>query len=184
MKKILSFILLISTVASTVPAQVNQINSTISQNAIDWNDHDALEKLFEKFIEHYEKNHPKALFHALYEEGYKEKPDYLGITILSSLEKFAFDYVNQNPNAINLYLNEIEKMSPKNAELTIEDILISQFFELREQADALGLNITDDQIKVLAVFQLSMIRGFAPDTQTTFNLFQEIVEYAKQEIQN
>jgi Ni/Co efflux regulator RcnB len=179
MKKLVSFLLLASMAA--MPVQANQTNVTFSQNTIDWNDHDALEALAQKAISHYEKSGSKAIMHTLFEHAYGIMPDYFGITILSALERFAFDYVKQNPNAIDTYIQAIKKISPKNAEFTVEEILLNLVDKLNKRAYEVGLIVSEDQLKVLAIFQLSMVH--ANYIENDFNLFKEIAEYAVQQIQ-
>jgi hypothetical protein len=186
MKKLFNSLLLISLAALPLTAQANQINSTISQNAIDWNDQVALDALSKKLIDNYKNNQPKAISHQLYEQDYNNNQNTPGknaeFEFLISLEKFAFDYASQNPKAVDVYLKK---------EPTASFWLTAIQNELQKQANTVGVNLSTAQIKILATLQFSLMSinlqatpGLPYHTLSSFSLLKEIVEYANQQIQN
>ncbi len=179
MKRHLSLLLLLSMAATPVLA-IPQ-NSTVSQNTFDF-DETAFEEIVKKATKHYEQSGSKAIYHTLFEDCYGQSPDYIGVNILTPLESFAFEYAKQNPNSINTFIEALDKTRPKNAEITVEEAIQGWMEVLNSRANKIGLSITQDQLRMLAIFHVSMVHLFDPKL-TGFNLFKEIVEYANQQLQ-
>ncbi len=177
MKKVLFFLLLISIAA--MPVQAYQINIDFYQKTSAWKNRDTFEALLHKTISHYENSGSQALLHSLYKAQYGQQPH--GVTILAAFEKFAFEFVEQNPNAIDAFIQALEN-HPKRDGLSVAKTIETLMCTLDHRASKFGLTISKEQIRILAVFKLSIFMfTILPDLD--YNFFLEIAQYADQQLQ-
>lgn len=170
------------------------LSTQVNASQINWDKPETLEAVGQDLIAHYEKSGQKAIIHRLYEDAYGKTPDYIGVTLGSALEKYTFEYIKKNPNAIDNYIKGLgtgaqQDISTYAAFLpgkSNKDVFIIAFtaYELmRKDANAIGLNVTDEELKIIALVQGSILTCYALEADCKFNLIRKIVEYANQQIQ-
>lgn len=156
--------------------------STQLATSLDWNNPAEIEAAVQELRTHYEKSGQKAIMHSLYEDEYGKLPDYIGVTLISSIEKFAFEYIKQHPNAIKKFF--LHSWEEEEIDTVLNLFIHPAVPKLRQDANKIGLNVTDEQLETLAIIQLSMLYCYDSfGGKSTFYLFREIVEYAYQKIQ-
>jgi len=187
MKKLLLTLTLLS--APLCPAQdFNQAYEFLdNENELDWNDKKAIDELLQKIIVHYEKYHQKAITHQLFEDEYISDRDrgyieYFDITVLSALEKFGFDYLKQNPHALEQYTNALFTLRFLAADDAAEDQN-----DLWQRGHEVGIIINEHQLEFLSIFPLAAYFCnicSTPELENSNNLFRNIAEYAARQIKD